>query len=70
MFSLCLSGFSPGPLASSHSPKRSKLGGRLIGHTKLPVGVNVSVDACLSLRVSPVMNWGLVLGDPTFAEGL
>ncbi len=29
----------------------------LIGNSKLPVGVNVSMDCCLSLRVSPVMNW-------------
>ena len=38
----------------------------LIGWSKLPIGVNVSVDGCLSLHVSPVMDWWLVQGDPTF----
>ena len=28
------------------------------------VGVNVSVDGCLSLYVSRAMNWRLVQGDP------
>ena len=55
-----LCGFSPGNLASSHSPKTCKLGVRLIGHSQLAVGVKVSVDACLSLYVSPAMNWQLV----------
>ena len=42
MFFLCLRGFSLGSPASSHSPKTRKLGAsRLIGHSKLPVGVNV-----------------------------
>ena len=59
MFSLCLSGFSPGAPASSHSPKTCKLGFRLIGHSKLPV--DVSVDGCLSLSVSPAMNWCILL---------
>ena len=36
--------------------KHAKLWVRLIGHSKLPVGMNVSVDSCLSLYVSPVMN--------------
>ena len=46
MFSLYLCGFSPGALDSSHSPKTCKLGvSWLIGHSKLPVGV----DGCLSL---------------------
>lgn len=29
---------------------------RLIGYSKLSVGVNVDVSGCLSLYVSPVMN--------------
>ncbi len=29
---------------------------RLFGESKLPVGVNVSVNGCLSLYVSPLMN--------------
>ena len=53
---------------SSQSSKTCKLGFRLIGHFKLPVGVNVSVDGCLSLYVTPaMMNWRLVQGDPAFA---
>ena len=39
----------------------------LIGPSELPVGVNVSMDGCLSLYVSPAMNWQLVQGDPAFA---
>ena len=35
---------------------------RLIGHSKFPVGVNVKVNGCLSLYVSPVTNWRLVQG--------
>ena len=35
---------SLGSLDSSHSPKNYKLGVKLIGHFKLPVGVNVSAD--------------------------
>ena len=42
---------------SSHIPKICKSGVRLIGRSKLPVGVNVSVDCCLSLYVSPSMKW-------------
>ena len=30
-----------------------------LGHFKLPVGVNVSVDECLSPNVNPVINWRL-----------
>ena len=37
---------------------------RLIVHSKLTVGVNVSVDGCLSLYVSPAMNWLLVQDVP------
>ena len=48
--------------ASSHIPKTCKLGVRWIGHVKLPVGVNVSADGCLSLYVSPAVNWRLVQG--------
>ena len=49
MFSPCLRGFSPGTPASSHSPKTCRLGARLIGESKLSVGVSVSVNGCLSL---------------------
>ncbi len=35
---------------------------RLIGDSKLPAGVNVSVNGCLSLYVSPAMNRRLVQG--------
>ena len=41
-------------------PENMQSGGRLIGHSKLPIGVNVSVGGCLSLYVSPVMTWRLV----------
>ena len=34
-------------------PKNLLSGGRLIGHSRLPVSMNVSVDGCLSLYVSP-----------------
>ena len=62
MFSLCLGGFSLGtpPTVQKHA----KLGFRLIGHSKLPLGVHLSVDGCLSLYVNPAMNWQLVHGDP------
>ena len=36
----------------------------LIGVSKLPVRVNVRVSGCLSLYVSPAMNWRLVQGVP------
>ncbi len=51
MFSPCLCGFSLGIPASSHSPNTCRLTG---GDSKLPIGVNVCVDGCLSLYVSPV----------------
>ena len=38
------------------SPKTCKLGVRLVGDSKLPMGVNVCVDGCLSICVSPAMN--------------
>ncbi|XP_078026211.1 uncharacterized protein LOC117258684 isoform X1 [Epinephelus lanceolatus] len=57
MFSPCQRGFSPGTPASSHSPKTCRLGTRLIDNSKLSVGVNVSVNGCLSLCVSPVIVW-------------
>ena len=34
-------------------PKNMQSGVRLIGDSKVPVGVNVSVDGCLSLYVRP-----------------
>ena len=37
---------------------------RLTGDSKLTVGVNVSVNGCLCLCVSPVMTWRLVQGVP------
>ena len=52
MFSLCLRGFSSGTPASSY------VNWGLIGHSKLPIGVNVSLDGCLSFYVSPVMKMG------------
>ncbi len=48
--------------------KKNKGGGagqrhvRLTVDSKLPVDVTVSVNGCLSLYVSPVMNWRLVQG--------
>ena len=35
---------------------------KLIGHSKFSLGENVSVDDCLSLYISAVMNWQLVQG--------
>ncbi len=61
MFFPCLPGFPSGTPASSHSPKTC----RLIGDSKLPVGVNVSVSGCLSLCVSPAMKWQLVQSEPS-----
>ena len=40
------------------------IGVRIIGHSKLPVGVNVRMNYCLLLHISPVMNWWLVQGVP------
>ena len=57
MFFLCLHGFSPDTSASSHSAKTCTLGFRLIGHSKLPIGGNVSLDSCLSPCVGPGMDW-------------
>ena len=56
ILALCLSGFSPGTPASSNGIKTCKVGVRLIDYSKLPVGVNVTVDGCLSLYMQPVMN--------------
>ena len=64
MFSPCQRGFSPGTPASSHSPKTCRLGTRLIDNSKLSVGVNVSVNGCLSLCVSPAIVWRPVQGVP------
>uniref|UniRef100_A0A3Q3WUW2 PDZ domain-containing protein n=1 Tax=Mola mola TaxID=94237 RepID=A0A3Q3WUW2_MOLML len=62
-----------GPLRVLQLPptvqKHANLGvSRLIGHSKLPVGMNVSVDGCLSLYVSPAMNWRLIQGDSAFVR--
>lgn len=64
IFSLCLRGFSTGTVTSSHSSKTCKLGLRYIGPSKSTLAVNVSVDGCLSVYVSPAMNRGLVQGVP------
>ena len=54
MFSMHLRGFSPGTLASSHSPHTCKTGGvMLIGHSKLPIGESISVDGYLSIYAPP-----------------
>ena len=66
MFSPCQRGFPPGAPASSHSPKTC----RLIGDSKLPVGVNVSVNGCLSLCVSPVIVWRPVQGVPRLSPSV
>lgn len=52
--------FSPGTLASSHSPQDAHV--RLIGHSELPAGVNVSVCGCLSAGIGsspqePFVKW-------------
>ena len=60
MLSLCPRGFTPDTPVSSHSLKTCKVWGRLISDSTLLVGVNVSVNGCWSLYVSPVMNWQLV----------
>ncbi len=36
---------------------------RRTGESKFPVGVTVSMNGCLSLYVSPVVNWQLVQGE-------
>ncbi len=56
MFSPSLLGFPPGTPISYHSPKTC----RVIGYSKLPVRVNMSMKCCLSLFVSPVINWHFV----------
>ena len=52
--------FSPGTLASSHIP--CKLGIRLSGHSRLPIGMKVSVDVSLSQYVSPKNAWCVYVG--------
>ena len=47
----CLRGFSACTPASSHSLNTWELGVRLIGPSKLSIGVNVIVDGCLYLSV-------------------
>jgi len=66
MFSPCQCGFSPGAPASSHSPKTC----RLIGDSKLSISVNVSVNGCLSLCVSPVIVWRPVQGVPCLSPNV
>lgn len=50
---VCRCGFSRDTPASSHSRKRAVSGVRLVGDSKLLIGVNVSVNDCLSLCVCP-----------------
>ena len=53
------SGFLP------QSQKHAKLE---LGHSKLPIGVNLTMDYCLSLYVAPVIYTNTpVQGDPVFA---
>ena len=59
----CPRGFTPGTPVSSHSPKTCKLGVGLLVTLNCPCErVNVSVNGCSPLYVSPVMNWRLVQG--------
>ncbi len=46
------------------SPQSKDMQVRLIGDSKLPVGVHVSVSGCLSLYVCPVTDWRPVQGVP------
>lgn len=55
MFSLCLHVFPVSPTAISPTTQPTQV--MLIGDSKLPVGVNVSVNGCLFLCISPAMNW-------------
>lgn len=56
MFSSCLHGYS------SFLPQCKHIHIRLIGDAKLTIGVNVSVNAHLSLCISPVIDCGTVKG--------
>ena len=51
MSSPLLRGFSPDTPASSHF-QRHALGDRLIGNTKLTLGMNECVNGCLSIYVA------------------
>ena len=57
----CVGSLWEPPLLQS---KNMQCGERLNGDSKLPVGVNVSMDGYSSLYVSPAMNWGLAQGVP------
>lgn len=49
---------SPGFECTPPPPQSKDTGGvRLIGDSKLAVGVNMSANGCLSLCVSPVTKW-------------
>merc|ERR1712035_59525 len=61
-----LSGYS-GFLPQS---KDMQVGDRLIGDSKLTVGVNVSMNGCLSLRVSPATVWRPVQGVPCLSPNV
>ena len=57
--------FSSGPRRFGFLPQSKDMQhNRLTDDSKLPVGVNMSVSGCLSLCVSPEMNWRLVQGVP------
>ncbi len=54
----CLRGF-----VSAFLPQSADMQIRLIGDSKLPIGVNVGLNDCLSLYVGLVMNWRHVQGE-------
>ena len=55
---------SPQVLQLPHTIQRLAKKVWLSGYSKFPLGVSVSVNRCLSLYVSPVMNWQLIQGVP------
>lgn len=42
---------------SSFLPQNKDMQVRLTGNSKLPGGVNVGVNGCLSVSISPVNDW-------------
>ena len=64
MFYPCMRGFCPGTPASSHRPKNMHV--RLIGDSKLTLGMSVTMNGCLShlSLCCPVMDWRPVQGVP------
>merc|ERR1712035_272647 len=49
---------------SGFLPQSKDMHVRLIGNSKLSVGVNVRLNGCSSLCVGPAINWRLVQGVP------